>query len=662
MRVATFVLLMMSYSISGWCQENVIEETRAEIDSILNIYKKQTDPESRFNQILGIYLTKIEAYPLLMLDCYKKLYLIGKENSDLIAESSAWSFAGQGYRLTGNYTKALDCHHKAIALAEKTGHPSLLGYAQNRMGHIYKDRLENERAIQIYQDAAANIAKGKNQFLAYWPSMNMGQVYNNANRPDSALFFAKKAYDEYSKLKDGGRSLPYILTTIGVAYSKLGNKSEAGQYFKRSILESEKSQSSRYMNDSYQAVAEHYYRFNMMDSARYYARKSIDVVDSTALSTLALKPAKLLMDSYESTNADSTLKYFRLHRASNDNLFSARANQQLQMMTFEEDQRQRDMVTEKETYKTKIKTNLLIGGLAGFSILAFYLYRNNRQKQKANILLNDTLTNLKSTQTQLIHSEKMASLGELTAGIAHEIQNPLNFVNNFSEVSRELIEELKTDKAKLTATEQEEILNDIDKNLEKIHHHGKRADSIVKGMLQHSRSGSMQKEQVDINALCEEYVRLAYHGLRAKDKSFNAHFETDLDPAIGTVNLIQQEIGRVILNLINNAFYAVSEKQQTADANYKPIVQIQTRKLINQIEIKLSDNGSGIPREIREKIFQPFFTTKPTGQGTGLGLSMSYDIITKGHGGTISVTSVHETDGSGQKTGTTFTITIPTTL
>ncbi|HLF46820.1 MAG TPA: two-component regulator propeller domain-containing protein, partial [Chitinophagaceae bacterium] len=230
---------------------------------------------------------------------------------------------------------------------------------------------------------------------------------------------------------------------------------------------------------------------------------------------------------------------------------------------------------------------------------------------------------LKTTQQQLIQSEKMASLGELTAGIAHEIQNPLNFVNNFSEVNNELIEEIKSQKLKLKSEELDDLLNDIFHNNEKINHHGKRADAIVKGMLQHSRSSNGLKEPTDINALAYEYLRLSYHGLRAKDKSLNAKFETEFDNSIGKVNIIPQDVGRVILNLINNAFYAVTDRRKLSENGYEPIVSVSTKKTNDKIEINVKDNGTGIPQKVLDKIFQPFFTTKPTGQGTGLGLSLS---------------------------------------
>jgi signal transduction histidine kinase len=235
----------------------------------------------------------------------------------------------------------------------------------------------------------------------------------------------------------------------------------------------------------------------------------------------------------------------------------------------------------------------------------------------------------------------MASLGQLTAGIAHEIQNPLNFVNNFSEVSRELIDELKSQKEKLKTEEQDQILNDIDSNLEKINHHGKRADAIVRGMLQHSRASTGHKEPTDINALADEYLKLAYHGLRTKDKDFNVTMKTDFDNSIGKINIVPQDIGRVLLNLYNNAFYVVGERAASCElrgVRYEPVVSVSTKKLGERVEIRVGDNGGGIPQNIVDKIFQPFFTTKPTGQGTGLGLSLAYDIV-KAHGGEITVRS-----------------------
>ena len=266
--------------------------------------------------------------------------------------------------------------------------------------------------------------------------------------------------------------------------------------------------------------------------------------------------------------------------------------------------------------------------------------------------LEETLADLQETQQQLIQSEKMASLGELTAGIAHEIQNPLNFVNNFSEVSKELLEEMLEELENGDTDEVKAIINDITQNLEKINHHGKRADGIVKGMLQHSRASGDKKEPTDINVLADEYLRLAYHGLRAKDKSFNATMETNFAKNLKNVDVIPQDIGRVILNLLTNAFYVVNEKKNETDTDYKPTVTIITKKVKDTVKVIVNDNGNGMSDSVKDKIFQPFFTTKPTGQGTGLGLSLSYDIVTKGHGGMLKVKSE-------EGVGTTFTITLP---
>jgi signal transduction histidine kinase len=269
--------------------------------------------------------------------------------------------------------------------------------------------------------------------------------------------------------------------------------------------------------------------------------------------------------------------------------------------------------------------------------------------------LEQTLHELKSTQNQLIQSEKMASLGELTAGIAHEIQNPLNFVNNFSEINSELIDELKQELENGDKQLVEEIANDIKENEQKILQHGKRAESIVKGMLLHSRGKSGKKELTDINALCDEYLRLSYHGFRAKDKSFNAIFKIEIHENLPKVKVVPQEIGRVLLNLINNAFFAVNEKQKSGMNDYKPTVVVHTNQIKNNIEIRVQDNGNGIPEQIKDKIFQPFFTTKSTGKGTGLGLSISYDIIANVHSGDIRVESK-------EKQGTEFIITLPIEL
>jgi len=411
-----------------------------------------------------------------------------------------------------------------------------------------------------------------------------------------------------------------------------------------------------------------------MDSSLYFANSALVLSQQMKAPDLLLRTWSELVDFYKSiTRNDSIAKYQALIIQLKDSIYNSKRSQEFQNIDFDERQRQQELENVKKAYKDRLQKYGLLAGLLAFFMVAIILWRNIRNKQKAYVLLNkqkqetdfqkskaeQTLEELRSTQSQLIQSEKMASLGELTAGIAHEIQNPLNFVNNFSEVNNELIEELKSENPNLKSEEKTVILNNIYQNNEKIKLHGKRADAIVKNMLQHSRAGSVKKELTDINALCDEYLRLAYHaclsgrqGMRAKDKFFNVKIETSFDNSIGKVTISPQEIGRVLVNLINNAFYAVSAKSlATADSDYEPRVTVQTRKAGNQVVIQVEDNGTGIPNNILDKIFQPFFTSKPAGQGTGLGLSLAYDIV-KAHGGELQV----ETK---EKEGSKFLIAIP---
>jgi signal transduction histidine kinase len=323
---------------------------------------------------------------------------------------------------------------------------------------------------------------------------------------------------------------------------------------------------------------------------------------------------------------------------------------ELQKTLAAEQEHQRQIENARIAEENKRRQYYFLGGLVILTIIAFLLYRNNLQQRNAkktvedkNTVIEQALRDLKSTQTQLIQAEKMASLGELTAGIAHEIQNPLNFVNNFSDVNREMLDELEEELNKGDIAEAKVIAADIRENEQKINHHGKRADAIVKGMLEHSRLGTGQKQPTDINTLADEFLKLSYHGLRAKDKTFNSELVTHFDSNLPKINVVQQDIGRVLLNLFNNAFYAVNQKSKTSSADYNPEVSIATSTENGQVIIKVKDNGVGIPDSIKEKIMQPFFTTKPTGEGTGLGLSLTYDMVVKGHGGKIDVnTKEHE--------------------
>ena len=382
--------------------------------------------------------------------------------------------------------------------------------------------------------------------------------------------------------------------------------------------------------------------------------------------------SQILAEIFEKDgNGMDALKFFKSYKLFSDSLnnltnIRATANENANFRIS-----QTKVAFEKRVVRQRWILFTVLAAMVTMAVIVWLVNRNRHRLNKMNTDLlqknelikmqkqeaETTLAMLQSTQAQLIQSEKMASLGELTAGIAHEIQNPLNFITNFSEVSNELMEELniKTEKLATEDKEVKELLNDISQNLEKINHHGKRADAIVKGMLQHSRSSSGQKEQTDINALCDEFLRLAFHGLKAKDKSFNVKFETDFDESIGMVKIVPQEIGRVILNLINNAFYAASlpvKHEGGLEEKHEPTIWVSTKKLGAYAQIIVKDNGPGIPDNIRDKIFQPFFTTKPTGKGTGLGLSLSYDIVTKGHHGELLIESK-------QNAGASFIVKLP---
>jgi signal transduction histidine kinase len=384
-----------------------------------------------------------------------------------------------------------------------------------------------------------------------------------------------------------------------------------------------------------------------LDSAYWYAKEGAFILNGSGNTSLISYGYGMLSDVYGAMGImDSAYYYLTLSNGIEDSLQRVKMDNLHRFYNdvFDEQARLKDKENRAVNQRNRV---IILSSIVGFLIMAavaLALKRLNRKVKQSNLLLNATLTDLRDAQALLVQSEKMASLGELTAGIAHEIQNPLNFVNNFSEVSKELMEELVEEVDKDNMDEVKLIANDVVMNLEKIHHHGKRADDIVKGMLQHSRRSTGVKELTDLNALADEYLRLAYHGLRAKDNQFNAQFETDFDPYLPKLNVISQDIGRVLLNLVNNAFYAVNDKRISGVENKRALVKVVTRRLNNMVEVRVKDNGPGSPDHIRDKIFQPFFTTKPTGQGTGLGLSLSYDII-KAHGGELKV-NTKEGEGS----------------
>ena len=400
---------------------------------------------------------------------------------------------------------------------------------------------------------------------------------------------------------------------LGIMHFELNNIDSSLFYFGEAHREGSETTKSEVASQ----LANVFHKINMLDSAIYYAEQTLDFGLKNKYYVDIVDGASLLSKSYESSNNEKALSFSRLASAYRDTIVNIRElNSYNDVLIYDEQQRSYEIEKARREYRNEVKTEALSAGFLVLLIIALLLYRNNRVQKKSKRKTEVAYERLQNTQAQLIHSEKMASLGELTAGIAHEIQNPLNFVNNFSDVNKELLQELEEEIDRGDKSEAKVIIKDLMDNEDKVTHHGKRAEGIVKSMLQHSRTGSGEKELTDINALADEYLRLAYHGLRAKDQSFNADFKTEFDPELPKVEVVPQDIGRVLLNLINNAFQAVKEVEN-------PLVTVQTLKTDGGIEIKVTDNGPGIPDDIKDKIFQPFFTTKATGEGTGLGLSMS---------------------------------------
>ena len=511
-------------------------------------------------------------------------------------------------------------------------------------GILYTNSLNFKKALHYYTMSLPFAEESGQLNLVSITYNTLGRAYLDSKNIDSALYCLQTAYDD--AVKSGyNRYVGSILLNTGRVYTGKKQLNTAVIFFRQAIEESIEHDYPRGVASGNLYLAEIFEKTGQADSSLFYMRRALPIAHYIKAPNLLLRSYRAFARYYQSAgNNDSLVKYQSLIINLNDSVFNAKQVQQFQNIDFDAVQRQQQIESAKTAYKNKMTQYALLAGLAVFLLIAFILYRNNRQKQKANKILETTLTNLKTTQAQLVQSEKMASLGELTAGIAHEIQNPLNFVNNFSDVNSELVEEAKRELTNGNTEEVKTILSTIKENEEKIIHHGKRADAIVKGMLQHSHSNAGKKELSDINALADEYLRLSYHGLRVKDNTFKPTLETVFDNSIGRMDIVPQEIGRVIVNLLNNAFYAVSEKQKQNPNGYQPAVILSTAKHNGKVEIKVKDNGNGIQQKVVDKIFQPFFTTKPTGQGTGLGLSLAYDIV-KSHGGEIKV-ETKEGEGS----------------
>ncbi|MFC7667178.1 ATP-binding protein [Hymenobacter humi] len=557
-----------------------------------------------------------------------------------------------------NLARSLELFQQSLHIAKATRDRALEAQNLRSIGIIYVYLRDRQQGLAYYFRALKIGEQARDERRVVIELSNIGLAYDLFNQLDSAKLYQERAYTLARRLHTPTN---YILYGLGNVALKQGRLDEARTYYRKSIAESKKVRHLRSLNFAYVGMATLYQKRGRLDSSIYYARLGCQAGQTNGFLRGVLNASTLLTKDFKAQRQpDSALKYQSLMLVMKDTLFGQEKVMRLQSLNYREQQRAQAAAASQAALKTRYRTFALVAGLVGLLALALILARHSRQQQRANEALEKSLAELKTTQEQLVQREKMAFLGELTAGIAHELQNPLNFVKNFAEVSADLVDEMSGDArdaagnspARSSGLEQE-ILAGLKQNLQKISQHGQRATSIIKGMLEHSRTGTGRREPANLNALVDESLRLAYQGLRTKEKDFNATLTTCLDPSLPEVAVVSQDLSRVLINLFTNAFHAVQARQrQHPDPAYQPEVQVTTRLLPGKVEIRIRDNGTGMSDKVKDKIFHPFFTTKPVGEGTGLGLSLSHDIVTSGHSGRLLVESQ-------EGLGTEFTVSLP---
>jgi signal transduction histidine kinase len=594
---------------------------------------------------------------------YDKAYALAKNADYPSAEARILNNQGSVHLYMGSYPNALEKFYASLKIAENIQDKETLGIVLNNMANLFYFQNKMKDAESYYIKTLALTKEINDSVGLVYAYNNLGELYLKTRD-------YKKA-SEHLLLAAGMARQSGILeielasgTALGQLYGELDSIELAGKYYEAVIQKANEFNDPLNHAKGLLGLAALKHKLGMENEALNLANLGIEYAVKIGQNQLCRDGHELLASIYEKMGngmeALSHFRSFKLYADSLNNLESERA-----AATYEAEYAysKKELQFQRQAFQQRWIIFSAFAGVLLLGIIAIYINRNRNRLNKINhalvdknleienkkVELENTVYQLTATQAQLIHAEKMASLGELTSGIAHEIQNPLNFVKNFSEVSIDLLGELKVELQKPVdeevKEEQNAILLDVTQNLERILLHSNRADGIVKSMLYHSRTGSGKKEPAIINTLCLEFLKLSYHGMRAKESvdgkqlSFNSHYETDFSPEVGSVKVIPQDLGRVFLNLFNNAFYATSERYSKGEKDYEPMVKVITRREMNGVMIVVEDNGPGIPDKIREKIFQPFFTTKPTGSGTGLGLSISYDIITKGHGGKLEVDS-----------------------
>ena len=637
----------------------VASAQQKQIDSLNALIKTDKIDTLKARHLYNLAGEYSHSSPTKSIQLAQQAYIIAQTSKNYRLTNRSLNLMANMFVSVGDYTKAMQLYFKNLKLLEEHNDTYNIIQAYNNIGSAYNSKADYQKALQ-YLTIGLKLLKDYNNthknperkyiIISVFLYENMGTANLNLGKIDLAekYFYIEK---QFADRADYHEFVNVHYNDMGQVQSFRGHRDSALVYFRKAVSIGLKANDLENLDLSYIAVARLFIKFHQPDSAIVYAKKGLQSAQQGHYLQDILDISKILYGLYDQKHdIPEAYKYYKIATATNDTVNSQDKVRELVSIDFEERQRQQEIAAAKAEYQNTVRTYILTGVIAVVLLMAFVFWRNALQRKKANTQLQEqkeeieaTLEQLQQTQTQLIQSEKMASLGELTAGIAHEIQNPLNFVNNFSDVNQEMLEELKAESKKPKAERDEqlevELINDLIENEKKINHHGKRADAIVKGMLQHSKAASGTKEPANLNALADEYLRLSYHGLRAKDKSFNAELTSHFDENLPKVSLAQQDMGRVLLNLFNNAFYAVNQKAKTAGADYKPDVTVSTSSANGQVIISVKDNGGGIPENIKDKIMQPFFTTKPTGEGTGLGLSLSYDIVVKGHGGKIDIQS-----------------------
>jgi len=658
----------VSLAIMLWLSVALVSSQDQKVaDSLKIIYNEgMLSEKERLDVLRQLSFNEVKDLNL-SLNYAEELINLARKTGDQAALHGGYFQKGNKKRLSGDLEEALDAYIKSAEIARSDKNRKGEGNAYGAIADIYSISNNHSNARLYYKKAIAILRESTDSIALASIILNAGEEFRISEIYDTAYAYFEESGRIFEKL-DYITGKAYSTGNIGMIYASTGQNNLAEKHIKEAIEILEESEDYYPISVYLVSMADIYSEKGDDRTAMNYVNKSLKLAMQYGLKEQIRDANLKLSELYKKAgNAIESYKYFKnyiLYRDSINNIKTVQSMANLRT-DFEVSKKQLEVDLLNQQKQNQRWWLITITGILFTTFILLYMfYRNYRNKQKANALLQEqkekveaTLNNLKATQAQLIQSEKMASLGELTAGIAHEIQNPLNFVNNFSEVSKELVVEMKEEIVNKNFREVEEISQDIENNLEKINHHGKRASSIVKGMLEHSRSNDGHKELTDINKLADEYLRLAYHGLRAKDKSFNVDFKTEFDESLPNINVIPQDIGRALLNLVNNAFYAVHKKakeyplppkggSEVRSVDYKPVVVVSTTSSKSPsgdlgvkeqgVIIKVTDNGPGIPDSIKDKIFQPFFTTKPTGSGTGLGLSLSYDIV-KAHGGYIHV-------------------------